>query len=114
MTTDPIDRLLDAEPAIPDDGFTRRVMAALPPARPAPRPLEGWLVALAAGLVAAVLAPEVAGVGRALADGSSGLASLALALSGSAGSTAVPTTLLAAAFALGVAALGSWLVARAR
>jgi len=112
MTTDPIDRLLEAQAAIPDGGFTRRVMAALPPARAVPRPLEAWLLALAAGLVAAVLAPEAAGLGRALADGSAGLAGLALALSGSAGPTAAPPTLLAAALALGVAAVGSWLVAR--
>ena len=109
MTTDPIDRLLDVQAAIPDDGFTRRVMAALPPARAVTRPLDGWLVALAAGLVAAVLAPEAAGVGRALVEGSAGLA---LALSPSAGPTAVLPALLAAALALGVAALGSWLVAR--
>jgi hypothetical protein len=108
MTTDPIDGLLDARPAIPDDGFTRRVMAALPPARAVPRPLEVWLVALAAGLVAAVLAPDAAGLGRALADGSTALAQ---AVGGSAGPVAAPLGLLAAALALGVAAVGAWLVA---
>ena len=58
-----------------------------------------------------MLAPETAGMGRTLVDGSTGLA---LALSRSAGPTAAPLTLLVAALALGVAALGSWLVTRPR
>jgi hypothetical protein len=113
MTRDPIEELLDGPVAIPDDGFTLRVMAALPPARPAPGVLPGWLVALAAGVAAAALAPDGAALALALADGSATLGGgLARALA--AGGGAIPAEAGLAAVGLGVAALAAlaaWLAA---
>lgn len=110
MNRDPIDELLDGPVAIPDDGFTLRVMAALPPARPAPGALPGWLVALAAGVGAAAVAPEVAALALALADGSAQMGTrLARALAAGGGS--LPAEAGLAAAALGVAALAAWLAA---
>jgi len=112
MTRDPIDELMDGQEVIPDDGFTARVMEALPRPRAASRPLDGWLVALLAGLAAAALAPDAAVVARALADGSVSLGGgLAQALAGSGGPLPATLAVLASALALGVAALGAWLVA---
>lgn len=112
MNLDPIDRLLDDPTPLPDDGFTSRVMAALPPARPASRRLERWLVVLAAAVGAAALAPEATALGQALADGSARLGGgLARALAAGGGALPVEAGLLAAVVALGAAALGSWLVA---
>jgi hypothetical protein len=112
MNHDPIDDLLDGQPSLPDDGFTRRVMAALPPARPAGWPVDRWLPLLAAGLVAAALAPEAAGLARLLGAGSATLVGgLAQALSPGAAWPPLAMAWLAAALALAAAALGSWLVA---
>jgi hypothetical protein len=113
MTRDHIDELLDGDAPLPDDGFTRRVMAALPP----PRPARGlrlalWLPGLAAALAAAALAPELARLGPALLDGSAGLgAALAAALAPLLGPWTVQVAALATGLALAAAALGSWLVA---
>jgi hypothetical protein len=111
MNRDPVDDLLDRLTPIPDDGFTQRVMAALPPARPASRPLRGWLPWLAVGVGAAALAPEATSLALAVADGSTRFGGgLARALAGSGGGLPGEAGLLAAAVALGAAALGSWLV----
>jgi hypothetical protein len=112
MTHQPIDDLLDDPTPIPDGGFTRRVMAALPPARPASRGPQAWLVALVAGVTAAVLAPEAVSLARAVADGSAHLGGgLARGLAASGGALPVAAVLMAALLALGAAALGRWLVA---
>ena len=112
MNRDPIDDLLDGLTPLPDQGFTRRVMAALPPARSEARPLERWLPPLAAGLAAAVLAPEAGWLGQALADGSTRLAGeLARAAAAGGGALPLDAGVVAVALALGAAALGSWLVA---
>jgi hypothetical protein len=112
MNRDPIDELLEGPVTLPDDGFTARVMAALPGPRPANRALDGWLVALGAGVVAAVLAPEAAGLPGALAEGAAALGgALARALAGGGGALPIPLALLATTAALGVAALGAWLLA---
>ncbi len=61
---DPLDTLLrEAEPQIPDDGFTTRVLAALPPRRrPDPLRLVFFAAAWLAGLVVLLLrAPNVGG-----------------------------------------------------
>jgi hypothetical protein len=110
MKPDPIDDLLAGPPRLTDDGFTLRVMAALPPARPA-TPTLRWLPLLGAGAVAALLAPEVAGLGLWLTAGTAGLGGgLAQALTSAAGQFPIPMTVLAGALALAAAALGSWLV----
>ncbi len=113
MTRDHIDELLDGEAPIPDDGFTRRVMEALPPPRPARvNRLAQWLPGLAAALAAAALAPDLARLGPALLDGSAGLgAALASSLAPLAGPWAIQVAALATGLALAAAALGSWLVA---
>jgi hypothetical protein len=67
MTRDPIDDLMDHPTPLPDDGFTERVMAALPTPRPAFRWLDRWVPLLGAGVVAAALAPDLAELGHGLA-----------------------------------------------
>jgi hypothetical protein len=114
MSHDPIDDLLREVAPIPDVGFTERVMAALPPARPASSNLERWLPALAAGLAAAALAPDAAQLARLLADGSADLGTglaQALAAASPGGALAGGTGLLALLLAAGTAALGCWRVA---
>jgi hypothetical protein len=110
MTRDPIDELLDDPTPLPDDGFTARVMVALPRRRSPAPPLETWLLALGAGLVTVVLAPDAAALARSLADGLAGLAGgLGPALA--AGGGRLPVTGAALAAAIAFAALGAWLVA---
>ena len=112
MNRDRIDELLDDPTPLPDDGFTLRVMTALPPARPASRPLVGWLPLLAAGVAAAMLAPEATSLAPALAEGSARLGgSLARALAAGGGVLPFEAGLAAVVVAIGAAALGSWLVA---
>jgi hypothetical protein len=112
MRPDPIDDLLAGPPRLPDDGFTLQVMAALPPARPATWPTLRWLPLLGAGAVAALLAPEAAGLGPWLAAGTADLGGgLAQALTSAAGLLPVPLAALAGPLALAAAAVGSWLVA---
>jgi hypothetical protein len=112
MTRDPVDDLLDQATPLPDDGFTARVMSALPPARSAPRPLERWLRWLAIGVSAVVLAPEVGGLARSLAGDSARLGDgLARALAAAGRALPAEAGLLAAVVALAGAVLGAWLVA---
>lgn len=111
MNLDPIDDLLDDPAPLPDDGFTMRVMAALPAPRPAPRPSERWLSPLATGLVAAALAPDAAALVRSLAaDWASFGEGLAHALVSGAGGLQVPMPLLVVGVAMAATAIGSWLV----
>jgi hypothetical protein len=107
MTRDPIDELLERQAPLPDEGFTHRVMAALPAPRPEPGALDRWLPLLGAGLVGAVLAPDASTLARLLASGSGSLAQM---LASGAGASPVPLPLLASGVALAAAALGSWLV----
>jgi hypothetical protein len=112
MTRDPVDDLLDQATPLPDDGFTIRVMSALPPERSAPRRLELALRWLALGVSAAVLAPEAGSLARAVAAGSERLGDgLARALASAGGVLPSEAGLLAVGLALAAAALGSWLVA---
>lgn len=46
------------EPRLDDDGFTQRVMAALPPVRAAGRPRADWIVLLGAAAGSAVAATQ--------------------------------------------------------
>ncbi|MBI5069842.1 MAG: hypothetical protein HZB56_16540 [Deltaproteobacteria bacterium] len=91
---DPLDTILAREPYHPDDGFTERVLASLPPRRRDRRPLVLALSWLAAGAVAAWTLPGLLGpVLRA------GLAGLAAPASGT-----TPALLLAAVLAVGALA----------
>jgi hypothetical protein len=69
MNADPDDRLRRAlaEPSLTDDGFTARVMAALPPPRKRSPRLAVLAGALALALVAIVLLPVLPHLGDALA-----------------------------------------------
>jgi len=112
MTRDPVDDLLDLSTSLPDDGFTARVMSALPPEGSAPRRLERALRVLALGAAAAVLAPEAGTLARAVAAGSGRLGEgLARALAAAGGPLPSEAGLLAVGLALVATALGSWLVA---
>jgi hypothetical protein len=108
MNHDPLDDLLGDPTPLPDDGFTARVMSALP-RRPSPAPpLEPWLLALGAGLVTVALGPDASALARSLADG---LAGLGPALASGGGPEPGTVAALATAAALAAAAFGAWLLA---
>jgi hypothetical protein len=114
MNRDPIDDLLDDPAPLPDDGFTRRVMAALPPPRAATRPLDRWLLPLGVGVVAAALAPDLNELSRGLASSmlraSQGAAQ---AFASTAGGGGLQGSLsLVAALSAAAAVIGSWLVSQ--
>jgi len=112
MTRDPLDALLEDPMELPDDGFTARVMEALPPPRRAAWPLQGWPLVLAAGAAAAVLAPDATRLAQPLAAGLGDAAgALARLLAAGGGGTLATLVLAAVAVAAGCAAVGAWLVA---
>lgn len=99
MTIDPdrLDALLEHEPYLDDDGFTARVMDALPPRR-GPRTVLLWGSSAAAAVTAVLVLPGVVEVGLAA------LASANL-------SAALATALLVGGAAAGAAALVGLVVA---
>jgi hypothetical protein len=114
MTRDPIDDLVEGHAPVPDDGFTNRVMAALPPPHRASWSLDLWLPWLGAGMAAAVLAQDATSTLRSLPAGLAALGgglAQAIASSWPGGVPPNEAALLAAALALGAATLGTWRLA---